>query len=287
MELVLNNLQDGYVALVEHVLDLGYEVTCRGQATRELTGVTMILPDPTCITLPIGVGRGVNLKLAAVEALSLVAGVVYPDLITRAAPEFGRVLQNPDDLVFGAYGPRAHWQLDDVVTLLAADPTSRQAVVSIWRPTDLEHVGDRPCTISLQFLLRDGMLELHVYMRSNDVWLGVTYDLFVFTQLQLTVARALGVDVGPYYHHAGSLHVYERDRAATTHLHEVSDSARLLGRPNFPVGVHRATVVPSEDPLADWSTQVHVANALLRCQAHAHVTEANSWYARQLGLLHR
>jgi thymidylate synthase len=48
-------------------------------------------------------------------------------------------------------------------------------------------------------------------MRSNDIWLGVPYDYFVFTSLQTKMAMELGVDVGEYTHFAGSLHLYKRD----------------------------------------------------------------------------
>ena len=48
-------------------------------------------------------------------------------------------------------------------------------------------------------------------MRSNDVWWGLPYDVFQFTQLQLTLARLLDVAPGEYTHMVGSLHAYERD----------------------------------------------------------------------------
>ena len=48
-------------------------------------------------------------------------------------------------------------------------------------------------------------------MRSNDIWMGVPYDMFSFCFLQVKMAMELGVEVGTYTHYAGSLHMYKRD----------------------------------------------------------------------------
>lgn len=48
-------------------------------------------------------------------------------------------------------------------------------------------------------------------MRSNDLWLGTTYDVMQFVMLQASIASVLKAGVGKYVHTAGSLHLYERD----------------------------------------------------------------------------
>lgn len=112
------------------------------------------------------------------------------------------------------YGHKIHkfygfdqWEL--VKALLKKDPNSRQAVIHIKDPG--VHAKDTPCTICLQFLIRDNKLHLTVYMRSNDIWTGFPYDVFIFTNYQILMAMELGVDIGEYTHIAGSLHLYERN----------------------------------------------------------------------------
>lgn len=97
--------------------------------------------------------------------------------------------------------------------LLLKDNHTRQAVIHIKEARNLieNPTKDLNCTIALQFLMRDNKLDLIVTMRSNDIWLGLPYDLFNFTCMQIQMAMELGVDVGSYYHNAGSLHMYERD----------------------------------------------------------------------------
>lgn len=103
------------------------------------------------------------------------------------------------------------WEM--VKALLKRDPNSRQAVIHIKEPRDLINrpSKDVNCTIAMQFILRNGKLDLIVTMRSNDIWLGLPYDLFNFTCMQIQMAMELGVEVGVYYHNAGSLHMYKRD----------------------------------------------------------------------------
>lgn len=54
-------------------------------------------------------------------------------------------------------------------------------------------------------------LEIAVTMRSNDVWLGVPYDVVQFSMLQAAIASDLEVAVGRYTHIANSMHLYKRD----------------------------------------------------------------------------
>ena len=51
-------------------------------------------------------------------------------------------------------------------------------------------------------------------MRSNDIYLGFPYDVFVFTMIQRYVAGAIDMEVGPYHHHVGSMHLYDTNSEA-------------------------------------------------------------------------
>lgn len=106
-------------------------------------------------------------------------------------------------------------QWEYVRELLSKDPNTRQAIIHIKTAEDSiqNPTKDMNCTIALQFILREGKLHLTVTMRSNDLWMGFPNDVFQFTAMQILMAMQLGVEVGTYTHHAGSLHLYERDYA--------------------------------------------------------------------------
>ena len=104
-------------------------------------------------------------------------------------------------------------QWEYVKNILKHDLNSRQAVIHI---KDANNTLNKPtkdlnCTIALQFLIRNNKLDLIVTMRSNDLWLGLPYDVFNFTCMQIQMAMELGVEIGRYYHNAGSLHLYKKD----------------------------------------------------------------------------
>lgn len=111
------------------------------------------------------------------------------------------------DIVFHRYG---FDQLEQVVRMLTKDPTSRRAVINFNVPNARRvETKDEICTLALVFQVRDGELDCTCVMRSNDVWLGVPYDVVFFTSLQRYVADRLGVRYGHYTHYAISLHAYE------------------------------------------------------------------------------
>ncbi len=97
-------------------------------------------------------------------------------------------------------------------SLLTHDPFTRRAVLLMSQPLTAADISARdvPCASSLQFLLRDGCLDAILLMRSNDAFWGLPYDVFLFTMLQELLAAELGVKLGVYYHHVGSLHLYAK-----------------------------------------------------------------------------
>lgn len=136
-----------------------------------------------------------------------------------------------------AYGHRifsrfGYNQWEYVKELLKKDPNTRQAVIHI-KDADNHPTKDTPCTVYLQFLLREDQLHLSVHMRSNDIWMGVPYDMFSFCFLQVKMAMELGVKVGHYVHYAGSLHLYARDYKTAIHnMTSVEEAKPASERPD-------------------------------------------------------
>jgi thymidylate synthase len=221
MDTAIINIADGvngYVDLVQHVLKHGKETAPRGMKTREIEDAVIRI-DNVFNTLPVGVNRGTVPGIGAVEACQLLSGTSFPDLVIAVGPQFANYTED-NGIFHGAYGPRTHGQYDVLIERLKNDPDSRQAVATIWNPQyDLQHSKrDYPCTILHQFRIRDNKLNMSVYMRSNDVWLGAAYDFFQFTRLQIAMAWVLGVAPGTYAHHVGSLHIYEQHYGAAEEL---------------------------------------------------------------------
>lgn len=223
--------RDAVLRVCRDVLDFGRPVAPRDQQTLELSPVHIELGDPAD-TIPDGINREKLLPaIGAAEALQNIAGVAMPGLMHRISKFFPKPTSRWEEGV-ATYGARMGRQLDDAVELLRRDPESREAVVSIWGAGDITGgQAHNLCTVSLQFLIRDGGLDLFVNMRSNDAWYGLCYDLFQFAQVQMTVARCLGVPAGRYFHSTASMHLYERHWEPASRLRSglYSPHRRLTG----------------------------------------------------------
>lgn len=195
---------------MSHVFKTGEERVVRGRKTLDAGFTTLLLQSPLD-ALPMGTGRRLNLAIGAAEALQLIGAFSNADLMLSISNEFGKYMNG--DGFHGAYGSRIRHQMLNVCTKLQKEETTRQAIVTLWDPVldNIPDMNDYPCTIMLQFQVEDGKLCMNVVMRSNDAWLGLPYDMFQFTQLQMTLARSLGLGWGWYRHTALSMHLYQDD----------------------------------------------------------------------------
>jgi thymidylate synthase len=101
---------------------------------------------------------------------------------------------------------------------LIADRDTRQALLRFSLP-EHQWIGnkDQTCTLHGLFLIRDNKLNLTITMRSNDLTLGLVYDLPWFVGLLHRMKDELqetypGLGVGTYTHYVHSLHIYDRDQ---------------------------------------------------------------------------
>jgi thymidylate synthase len=215
----VHSMRIGYRSIVERVRDRGHLAEPRGLRTLDVGPTLLVCQDPRD-ALAVGVGRGLSANIAAVEAAMLVGGFCDEDLIKRVAPKlldyadkYESATSTQQLRLHGAYGRRIGQQLGAALHKLRVDPETRQAIITLWDPwlDNLPEKRDYPCTLALQLIMRNGLLDLDVTMRSSDVWRGLPYDAFQFSQLLITAARVLGVPLGRYYHMSWSLHLYATD----------------------------------------------------------------------------
>jgi len=204
------NANDAWLRALGMVLSRGRVVSPKGSRTLEVPHLTSIVDmRHPVITIP---ERHLNYRFLAAEAYWILSG---DDTVAGIAPYNTNISKFSDDGVTfaGAYGPRIKEQLAWVVAKLIEDPETRQAGLTIWKPCPPKSL-DVPCTVAIWFQLRDRRLNVHVLMRSNDLWLGFPYDIFNFSMLGHQVAGMLRLfrvpcEVGDLYHTAVSAHLYD------------------------------------------------------------------------------
>lgn len=247
------NFDEIYHLLLSDLLKFPqFECSPRGSKIKENLAVTLVLDDPRA-RITRSKERKANYAFASAEFLWYWRG--QRDLETMTAymkrmsdfSDDGKTLNSAygfrlrKHIVFNdphGMGRNGETQWENTIQTFIKDPDSRRAVMIINLPEDqrLANVPgskDVPCTLSLQFFIRDGKLDLHAHMRSNDVMWGLTYDLFSFTLLQECMMLELqrrspsmfgSLKLGKYYHTAGSMHLYERHfEDATKIVNELRD----------------------------------------------------------------
>lgn len=202
------NMGDLYISLLEVIMNSGQDVYIgrTKTQTKEIMGVQLRLEDVrnNVFSHP---DRDLNYRFMVAEWLWIMAG--YSDLETLI--KFNKRMAEFSDngrTLAGAYGPRLIWQWPYIVDTLRKDRSSRQAVASIWTPNPLPS-KDIPCTLTCQFLIRDGKLHGIFNMRSSDAWLGIPYDMFTFCQIVNSLAGELMTNPGSLILNLGSSHLYE------------------------------------------------------------------------------
>ena len=210
----MNSMDRAWLSHVSKIIYDGADTSPRGMACKEVEHLKFTVPMWDCVlSLP---ERKLNYKFMAAEAYWILTG---DDRVKTIAPYNPNIAQFSDDGVtyFGAYGPKVMGQIDYVVNALTGDINTRQAALTIWRENPPK-TKDVPCTISLVFQIRKGLLNCHAFMRSSDAWLGLPYDAFNFSMIAAYVRAKLkedghyqNLDLGRLYLTAASAHLYESD----------------------------------------------------------------------------
>lgn len=230
MNAVLPDADAAMTQLLDSIMTRGTESSPRGKKIREIVGhsISMDMKHPV-VTKP---SRKMGYRFYPAEAAWILSGrndrAFFEELRMPFIWEFS------DDGFFyqGAYGPPVVDQLSYVCDLLADDNDTRQAVMTIWRPNPRPS-RDIPCTLSFQFLVRDGALHCVQSMRSSDAWLGYPYDVFNASALSTYIILLLrerknrgrrDIELGSHTMFMGSSHVYEPNwEGAMTFIEDKSE----------------------------------------------------------------
>ena len=216
-----SNFTECYLALADSIYnDPDFVSSPRNMKVREKLGVKFVIKNPRA-RIPYVPARKFSIHYMIAELLWYLSGDNSTEWISNYS-SFWKKISDDGKTANSAYGARIFKphnrigggqfiQWDYIKKELQNDPDSRRAVLHIRSPWDSTHAKlDVPCTLALQFFIRDGKLHQIVHMRSSDLILGIAYDIPAFTFFQELLALQLGVGLGDYIHISNSLHIYER-----------------------------------------------------------------------------
>lgn len=248
-------LGDFYLSLIRDITNHGRQIETRGHKCLEMPEpIVLVYTEPGACWMNIP-GRRFNPFFALAEVVWILGGNGNVEWISYFNSQMRRFSDGGENF-HGAYGPRMRgwpgraWKFDDdcnlpeshkpahgvwgeqldqiqcVVRKLQEDSNSRQAVISLWDPLrdNLILSKDYPCNNVVYFCLRQGVLDMSVVIRSNDLVWGTPYNAVQFTHLHAYVAGLLGAQMGVFTYFVQNLHYY---------LHQYPETLSALLRQAF------------------------------------------------------
>ena len=101
-------------------------------------------------------------------------------------------------------------QLAKLVHTLKFNPTSRRHLVTAWNPGELGDMCLPPCHTHFQCYVSEGKyLDLQVYMRSVDLFLGLPFDVAGYALLQRLIASETNLVSRRLVFSLGDAHIYK------------------------------------------------------------------------------
>jgi len=120
-------------------------------------------------------------------------------------------------------------QLTELIRGLQKDPNSRRHLLSAWNPGELDQMALPPCHVLCQFYVNDkNELSCHMYQRSQDVFLGLPFNIASYALLTHMVAQVSNFGVHELIISTGDTHIY------TDHIEQVKEQ---LSRIEYPLPI--------------------------------------------------
>ncbi|MBR1369292.1 thymidylate synthase [Methanocalculus chunghsingensis] len=198
-------LARGHELVVAHILEKGRgRRTENGEETLETDEVTIRVEDPLALPMASAASR---FRQAFLDCYA-------EDLISGSDSVFeydyhSRLFDWGQGNVVEGVAVHAD-QIAYIVRKLTEEPATRRAVAVTWNPPVDEELDDCPCLQLIQCVQRDGLLDMKVVFRSNDMLSAAGANMYALARLQEHIAGRAGLPVGAYTHISLVPHIYYR-----------------------------------------------------------------------------
>lgn len=120
-------------------------------------------------------------------------------------------------------------QIERAIETIKHNPDSRRNIVTAWNVAEIDDIvetgGLPPCHTLFQFNVANGKLDLHLYQRSADTFLGVPFNVASYSLLLAMIAQVTGLKPGEFIHTLADTHLY------LNHMDQVDEQLSREPRP--------------------------------------------------------
>lgn len=99
-------------------------------------------------------------------------------------------------------------QIANLIEGIKSNPTSRRHIVSAWNPVDVPQMALPPCHTMFQVNVQGDFIDLQLYQRSADLFLGVPFNIASYSLLLHMIADQTGYKPRHFIHTTGDTHIY-------------------------------------------------------------------------------
>lgn len=112
-------------------------------------------------------------------------------------------------------------QFAKLINDIKTNPYSRRHIVSAWNPAEVDNMLLPPCHSFWQvYVSKEGWLDLQLYQRSGDVFLGVPFNIASYALLMELIAKECGLKARFFVHTIGDAHIY------LNHLNQINEQLK-------------------------------------------------------------
>lgn len=237
-----------YLDALQMVMDNGEDRSDRtGVGTRSMFGVNLSIDNSTQ-QFPIITTKNVHFKSVVGELLWMLSGSTN---VERLRTEYGVTIWDEWEQEDGTIGPgygaqwrNAYWatesddhytltevrridQIQNLIDGIKTDPFSRRHIVNAWNVGQIDQMALPPCHTMFQCYVSKGkQLDLQLYQRSSDMFLGLPFNIAQYALLQRILAELTGYSSGQLSITIGDAHIY--------HNHFAQVNTQLDRSPKYP-----------------------------------------------------
>lgn len=127
-------------------------------------------------------------------------------------------------------------QLKNLIEEIKKNPSARRLIVSAWNPIEIPNMALPPCHTMFHINANEGKMDLQLYQRSCDMFLGVPFNIASYAMLTQIIAQQAGLEPRRFVHTFGDVHFYcgagERAKWYKENFEELKNRVKESGKLN-------------------------------------------------------